>query len=573
MTSLSYDTLPEGFVVQQQGSDTLPEGFIVKPKAYYDRNLSISDFYNPEASYGRTDLDYGLKGLTLGLGNKLANVGGAAIASAVTGEPISDLLTSANQMQSDRMNQELLSNPKSAIGSEIVGGLIGGGALGETEAGQALTNSIGSGLAPNATGFIGKTGNALTKMALSGATGAATGAISGAAGAAPGNALEGAREGANNGAILGAAAIPIAASLSAAKNALIPTVSDFTKNLAQKAIEDFGIPLTRAQIGNSTAAKTIASAANKLPFSGGDAFQATQQKAFNKAVLSEIGVNSDTVTPQAVKEGYDKITNGFNTALKGQKITISDNALNKLSDIDNRAFDELTPDAYAHVKNQIDKFLGSAGNDYTVPGEKMGNFRSKFSRMSRTGGEVAPFFSELKNFVQDASVEGAPARKEVLQDSIQKYRNYQILEPLLEKGTINGDIPASQLFSKVASNYSDFARGGGGKLGELARIGQAFLKDPIPDSGTAQRNLIYRGLEGLGATAAGGGYAAGGVAAAVPSALAAVAAPIGAARIYNTINTSQPLVQKALTSNGQALANKYLPLILAGQNLLPLGGQ
>jgi hypothetical protein len=48
------------------------------------------------------------------------------------------------------------------------------------------------------------------------------------------------------------------------------------------------------------------------------------------------------------------------------------------------------------------------------------------------------------------------------------------------------------------------AYNGGGDMGDLARIGQRFLKEP-PNSGTAPRNMIYHALGtvgGLGAVAA-----------------------------------------------------------------------
>lgn len=544
-------------------ADTPIQGQVTARKdysQYSDVDLIAMAGINPEdTSLARTGLDYGLRGATFGLGNRLSNAVGALGAAAITGEPVGSLYNEAVANQKQRMDAELQQNPKTAIGSELIGGLGTGGALAGTATGGAVANGISRGLLPEATGFFGNVGNAVSKAGLSGATGVASGVLYGAGTADPGQMLENAKKNAITNGVIGALIPGATSALGAVKNSVLPLANDIIKPLAQKAL-DYGIPLSRTQIGDSAAAKTIASASGKIPLSGAAGFQKTQQTAFNKQVLDTIGVNATKATPDVIKSAYTKISNQFDSALKGQEVTINDDMVNQLASIDKKAFDELTPDNYGIVKKQIDRFFSLLSEDGTMQGEKLGNLRSDLAAQSRGGGSEKRYIGQLKNFVQDVSVAGAPDRKAALQDAIEKFRNYQVVKPLLNKA-VSGDISPSLLLGRVSSNFGDFAQGGGGKLGDLARIGQAFLKDPIPDSGTAQRALVYKAIGGLGAL--GGGYVA-------PAAIAPAIVGLTAARGLNTLNTNQALVRRALQL--KLKSGTLLPNVLAGQAALQYQG-
>lgn len=83
------------------------------------------------------------------------------------------------------------------------------------------------------------------------------------------------------------------------------------------------------------------------------------------------------------------------------------------------------------------------------------------------------------------------------------------------------------------------ASGRGGDLAELAAIGQQFLKDKVPNSGTPERLFGY-GLLG------GAGFAN----------LPATAATVGTSRLYQTIIQSPTLVQRILADPSVNAATK-----------------
>ena len=51
------------------------------------------------------------------------------------------------------------------------------------------------------------------------------------------------------------------------------------------------------------------------------------------------------------------------------------------------------------------------------------------------------------------------------------------IEPLVAKSP-TGDISPALLMSQVNKSYGGMAYNGGGDMGDLARIGQKFLKEP-----------------------------------------------------------------------------------------------
>ena len=116
-----------------------------------------------------------------------------------------------------------------------------------------------------------------------------------------------------------------------------------------------------------------------------------------------------------------------------------------------------------------------------------------------------------------------------------------IEKAMAKVGGSSGDISPAALRTAVAmQNPKTYVRGDGA-LNDLARVGESFLKNQVPDSGTAQRSAMQglltgnMGMAGIGALAGGASYAGG----ADPSTAAAMAGlgllgPRGAQSLLNS---------------------------------------
>lgn len=521
-----------------------------------------------QVGIGRTALDQSLQGATFGFADEVTDRIGALGATSYSkigklfGADVpdinySDALNEARDSSKQRMDAEFEQNPATAIASNIAGALLTGGALTAPKALSGAKAATGIRGAINAVPEAGtaftnslRTGGTLARVGKGAAAGAASGGLFGAGSAEEGNRLEGAGTGAVLGGVLGGAIPAIGGAVSGVKNSILPHVDDQVRELADKAVNTYGIPLKRSQIGDSRAAKVFASTAEKVPLSGAASFDKKVYKSFNRAVLKTIGEEGDKVTPEIINSAYKNIGKRFDDVLKGQTIKVSDDVFNRLANIESDARSSITGDNARIVQTQISKLLADVAEDGTIAGEKIGSFRSQLTKtLQRVRNDATPFLKDLQDLVVDASVDGSPQKRELLNTARLQYKNLKTIEPLAAKA-IRGNIQPSLLLSRVATKFGDFSRGGGGELGDLARIGQTFLKDTIPNSGTPERLAAY-------------GVLGGGALASLPVAAKAVA---GAAT-FNALNSSQKLVKGAIKNTSKRLPKTtgVLPAIMEGQ--------
>jgi hypothetical protein len=152
----------------------------------------------------------------------------------------------------------------------------------------------------------------------------------------------------------------------------------------------------------------------------------------------------------------------------------------------------------------------------------------------------------------DMATANIPEKRALLNEARGQYRNLKTLEPLIAKSQ-DGFINPSLLQGAVTNTKkakTNQVRGRNGDLGELAKVGQ-LIKDNVPNSGTASRLSGYAGF-GLGAGAVVNPFMA--------------AAPIVAAKSYNTLNNSQRLVRNALKPSNSSVITANTPTaIIANQ--------
>lgn len=572
--------------------------------------------------------DQALQGATFGFGDEAQSALAAAALTAMNGKSFKENYDAARGVSKNRLQQEVQDSPVTSTVANLGGGIATGLAGGATKAGSAVADWLGGG------GIAART-------AKGAVAGAASGGLYGAGSADEGDRLAGAESGAKAGAIVGGAIPAVVAGAGAVKNAILPRVADDARALAQKAL-DYGIPLSRSQVGNSKFAKTLASTTGEVPLSGAPQFAEKQAKSFNRAISQTFGENADKITPDVIDSAYKNIGAKYDYALKGKTIKIAPdspnytqqhlnnaidewgnlkeleknlinsveskaqlssqqsgfwrgrtitesadeaknlanvrkqitsqqsligrieknisnpnvetkNYLQSLADIQQDAETNLTREHAGIVRNNINKLLGNVSSNGTISGEKLGSLRSSISSTLRnTRNDASAYLGRLRDEIMDMAGQATP----VLKQANAQYKALKTIEPLAIKATESGgNISPALLQARVAQSFRDYSSGGGGKLGDLARIGQRFIKETIPNSGTARRLAAYKALYEIPGVLA--GAAAGGT----PGAAVGALGTIGAARGFNTLNTAQGLVKRAVS------APPSVPSLISG--LLP----
>lgn len=276
-----------------------------------------------------------------------------------------------------------------------------------------------------------------------------------------------------------------------ARNTLSPAIQRSIES-AQAA----GIPLRAAQVSDSKFLKTAQSVMDSVPLSGSGAMARRQQEAFNRAVGRSFGTDAPYLTDDVMAAARQRIGQSYNDVYGRNNIALDDEAIRRMLEIEGRAATNLTPENAQVVRNQVQRVLDAFENGQ-VPGALYQNLRGDLADVmdgSATGRLVRALRGEV-DASASRSVGGADA--EALRQANAQWANMRTAESALQQVSgASGNIRPASLYPLVRN-------GSTAEMRELAQIGQNVLKDPIPNSGTAQRELIYSML-GLG----GGGFLA-----------------------------------------------------------------
>jgi hypothetical protein len=280
------------------------------------------------------------------------------------------------------------------------------------------------------------------------------------------------------------------------------------RTLYEKA-QAAGIPVTLAQLSDSTFVKTLASALGKLPGSGAQARAGAQSDALGTAVSKTFGENSPRIDADLYAAAKKRIGASFEDLTSRNDLSPSPKMLMDLGAVSSDATRFGATDTARAIGNAIDEIVGKIDPATgVIPGKAYQAFDSAMGKLTKSGDEKAHYIGQLRDIVRsamDSSI--SPADSAAWQMARSQYKNLKTIRDLVAKDTGEGVIPPKQLMGRVTATNAGkeaMAMGNGGEMGDLAQIAKRFLGDYTPDSGTALRNLIY----GAGGAAVGGGAVA-----------------------------------------------------------------
>jgi hypothetical protein len=276
-----------------------------------------------------------------------------------------------------------------------------------------------------------------------------------------------------------------------------------TAALADAAVNKYGIPVTAGQISSNPMVRFADSVLQRIPLTGYATRTAEQQTGLNRAIANEMGVASDTITPDTVRQAKQTAYNDYDAAkanLSGplnvghqfydDMINIHDNAHYVLED---------------SLAKKVDSLLGNVAdkiNNHTIDADLYQSLTRKNGPLDNAinsrDSKISTYASQIKDALENVVGRNSPELKRLKDEADYKYFVAKSIEPLANEAT-TGNISAAKLLRAV-----DFSQT---PIGEIGRIGQRFLKEP-PSSGTSERLLAMEALKtGLGAAGLAGAYA------------------------------------------------------------------
>lgn len=274
-----------------------------------------------------------------------------------------------------------------------------------------------------------------------------------------------------------------------AANAVTPEV----RQMAQRAHE-LGIPLHASQVSQSLPVKVAASAGKYLPFSGYGKAASRQQEAVNRAVGQTFGADAPKLTDDVMERARRAMSQQFDAIYNRNAVPITEKGARRLMEVEREAARRLTNDEAQVLRNQFDDILANA-EDGVLSGQKYQAVRT--SLMKAEGSDkLGTAVRELRRALDDIAAESVGGQDAAALKALRlRWANFRVAEKALKQNAgAGGDIRPAALWPLIRSGSTREMR-------ELARMGQTVLKDPISDSGTAQRTLLYNLLMGGGSIA------------------------------------------------------------------------
>ena len=435
---------------------------------------------------------------------------------------------------------------------------------------NALAGTAGGAVFGN-TGRALMTGQTGGNMLARGASMAVQGATLGAAGeAAVGNDPT---TGAITGAVMGPAAGLGMNALAGTANRLLgrgaSAVAPDVAQLADLAQTRYRIPLRADQLSSSGAVKMAGDVVNRLPMTGGSEFTATQLSAYNRAIANTIGESADALTPDVMSRARTRIGAAFDHVENNMSVPADTTLLNELGRIESTAQQSMSSDQADIISRQVTNILeGFTNGNSRLDGPAFRNFVKRGTPLDSVANssnpDIAKFGGQLQDALRDALDRSLPpgsALQQQYNEARQQWRNLQTIKQLAAKAPTGTTSPALMMGAALR-NDPNMAFTGGGDLGDLARIGQQFLKPPA-NSGTPERSMFLNALTGtgqvLGAGLLGyGGNAVGGL----PLAAASAGGSLMAGNLVASRLRDPDLVNRLIQSG----LRPQLPAI--GMNLL-----
>lgn len=327
-----------------------------------------------------------------------------------------------------------------------------------------------------------------------------------------------------------------------------------------------GIPIRASQISTNPFVQKTDQVLGWLPGSGRQAETAAQNSAIVRAISNTVGEDTPSISRNVVGNAQDRIGGVLNTIENRTPVNFDNDLMNNLGQIEQSARDTFTANSpqYQQIRSQVDQLMRvGAQHNGQIPGDVWAQFYHKNSPLSNlassSDSDVSRFASGLKHAAQDAVQRSAtPEDATAYQNARFQYKNLKTIEPLVTKGS-SDEISPLLLRGRVDAN---FPTRDGGPLGDIADIGQRFLRQP-KDSGTPLGTKIINalGTPGQLALAGAGAFGANKLGYSLPEMLAA--------------GVGVPAVNATVARMGSALLNNpiYRRSLLRGPDTNDLAKQ
>jgi hypothetical protein len=326
-------------------------------------------------------------------------------------------------------------------------------------------------------------------------------------------------------------------------SAMTPEIDPYKLQTFRKA-HAMGIPVSPAMLTDNKMFQMINSIAENTPLSGSPLKQ--RQTLFNQKLIETIGGDSATkkLTPDIYDKTLDKWGSEIGNLSSKYDVPPSNKLKSGLAQITEDAGYETTDNARIIDKyvSQLSKLTSDAeAKGESINGEALRKLRTRLTTQMRSAkdGDLKQALGNINEVMLD-SIESQMTPEDInkFREARSYYRNGMLVRDVVSP---EGEVSPSALMNRMRATSQlkmDMARDRAGDLGDLANIGQLFLKESPTGLKGKLSGLSVPGFEagvgvGIGSTLG------------VPGAVAAGAGMLGGANLYNRV-VAPAITQKLL---------------------------
>lgn len=310
-----------------------------------------------------------------------------------------------------------------------------------------------------------------------------------------------------------------------------------------------GIPLSAGDATGSRVLKTVESVMENLPLTSGPqlAVREAQQRAFTAAALRRGGIVSDTAEAATLIPQKQALGKEIGDIAEKNVLDFNQGLTGKLANITAEA-GKRGADAAKPINTIVDNILNEVGQSGTMAGQNYQAWRQTLQPLAKAGGPDGHLYSQIRKALdEEFNAQMGATGSEAWKTANREYANLKtVIDAMGGAGNLpaKGQIAPAQLGAALAKSVGREGKAlGRGDLNELSRVGQLFVRDQVPNSGTAQRQLIQslltQGGGGAGIGAVGAGATGHDPVQGAMYGLGAGAASLGAPKLIQSLMNSQ----------------------------------
>lgn len=279
--------------------------------------------------------------------------------------------------------------------------------------------------------------------------------------------------------------------------------------LAEKAINQYGIPLSVSDVSSSALVKGARSALDDVPLIGnrGRAQKEAVQSAFNREVGKTFGETADSLTPEVLDAAKKRMGAEFDRVWNRNVLQFDGDLFQQMQGLRANAA-KLPQGEQGRLSSWLDDFesklVADANGNLYMPGDVANRFQSTLRRESdKAVGFLKDDLASLRQSVIKAFNRSvSPDDAATLTKNLKQYKAFKTVEPILQSaeagvaGRVIGDVPAALLPQAVRNSY----RGGiaGSPFADLSQIGSQYVADRVARTGGGARAMFQNSALGSG---------------------------------------------------------------------------